>query len=120
MFRNTRHIHLVAIGGVGMSGIAEVLLSLGFSVSGSDLRATAVTERLQALGARVHVGHAAEQVGGADVVVRSSAVTEANEEVREARRRGIPVIRRAEMLAELMRLKAVSYTHLTLPTTPYV
>jgi UDP-N-acetylmuramate--alanine ligase len=120
MFRNTRHIHLVAIGGVGMSGIAEVLLSLGFTVSGSDLRGSAVTDRLAALGARVHVGHAAQQVAEADVVVRSSAVSEANEEVLEARRRRIPVIRRAEMLAELMRLKqgiAVAGSHGKTTTT---
>jgi len=120
MFRNTRHIHLVAIGGVGMSGIAEVLLNLGFSVSGSDLRRSATTDRLAALGARVHIGHAAEQVAAADVVVRSSAVTEANCEVREARRRRIPVIRRAEMLAELMRLKqgvAVAGSHGKTTTT---
>ncbi len=120
MFRNTRHIHLVAIGGVGMSGIAEVLLSFGFSVSGSDLRPSPTTERLEALGAIVHAGHAADQVAGADVVVRSSAVTEANVEVREARRRRIPVIRRAEMLAELMRLKegiAVAGSHGKTTTT---
>ncbi len=120
MFGNTRHIHLVAIGGVGMSGIAEVLLNLGFTVSGSDLRQSDVTERLVRLGARVHQGHAADQVAGADVVVRSSAVTEANCEVGEARRRGIPVIRRAEMLAELMRLKigiAVAGSHGKTTTT---
>ncbi len=120
MFRNTRHIHLVAIGGVGMSGIAEVLLNLGFTVSGSDLHRSATTDRLAALGARIHVGHAAEQVAGADVVVRSSAVSEANSEVREARRRRIPVIRRAEMLAELMRLKqgiAVAGSHGKTTTT---
>jgi UDP-N-acetylmuramate--alanine ligase len=120
MFRNTRHIHLVAIGGVGMSGIAEVLLNLGFTVSGSDLRRTAVTDRLAALGATVYVGHAAGQVADADVVVRSSAVTEANAEVREARRRRIPVIRRAEMLAELMRLKegvAIAGSHGKTTTT---
>ncbi len=105
MFGKTRHIHLVAIGGIGMSGIAEILLNLGFSVSGSDLRATSGTARLAGLGARVHLGHDADNVKGADVVVRSSAVTEANVEVSAARRLRIPVIRRAEMLAELMRLK---------------
>jgi len=120
LFRNTRHIHLVAIGGVGMSGIAEVLLNLGFTVSGSDLQRSATTERLLRLGARVDHGHAAAQVAGADVVVRSSAVSEANVEVREARRRRIPVIRRAEMLAELMRLKqgiAVAGSHGKTTTT---
>lgn len=120
MFRNTRHIHFVAIGGVGMSGIAEVLLNLQFTVSGSDLRRTATTDRLAARGARINIGHAADQVVGADVVVRSSAVTEANCEIREARRRRIPVIRRAEMLAELMRLKegvAVAGSHGKTTTT---
>ena len=123
MFRNTRHIHLVAIGGVGMSGIAEVLLNLGFTVSGSDLATTTVTSRLAGLGATVYQGHAPEYVEGADVVVRSSAVTEANAEVTEARRRGIPVIRRAEMLAELMRLKqgiAVAGSHGKTSTTSLV
>ncbi len=120
MFRNTRHAHFVAIGGVGMSGIAEVLLNLGFTVSGSDLRRSANTDRLAARGARIHIGHAADQVVGADVVVRSTAVTEANVELREARRRRIPVIRRAEMLAELMRLKegvAIAGSHGKTTTT---
>jgi len=105
MFGNTRHIHFVAIGGIGMSGIAEVLWNLGFSVSGSDLRENAATVRLRGLGAVVHIGHDPAHIKGADVVVRSSAVTEANCEVDAARRARIPVIRRAEMLAELMRLK---------------
>ena len=120
MFRNTRHIHFVAIGGVGMSGIAEVLLNLGFTVSGSDLRRSGATDRLAARGARIHIGHAADQIVGADVVVRSTAVTEANSEIREAHRRRIPVIRRAEMLAELMRLKegvAVAGSHGKTTTT---
>jgi len=123
MFRNTRHIHLVAIGGVGMSGIAEVLLNLGFKVSGSDLHATPVTDRLQDLGATVHIGHARTHIDGADVVVRSSAVTEVNCEVAAARARRIPVIRRAEMLAELMRLKhgiAVAGSHGKTTTTTLV
>ena len=105
MFRNARHIHLVAIGGIGMSGIAEILINLGFEVSGSDLHSSPLTARLARLGARIHAGHAAEQIEGADVVVRSSAVTEANVEIVAARSRRIPVIRRADMLAELMRLK---------------
>ena len=105
MFRNTRHIHLVAIGGIGMSGIAEVLINLGFTVSGSDLHQTPVTERLAGMGAEIFIGHAPDNVKGADVVVRSSAVTVANSEVTAARNHRIPVIRRAEMLAELMRLK---------------
>jgi len=105
VFRNTRHIHFVAIGGIGMSGIAEILLDLGFEVSGSDLRRSAVTDRLAKLGARVDIGHAADQIVGADVVVYSSAVTAANPELVAARLQRIPVIRRADMLAELMRLK---------------
>jgi UDP-N-acetylmuramate--alanine ligase len=105
VFRNARHIHLVAIGGIGMSGIAEVLLNLGFTVSGSDLHRSPVTERLEQLGAKCFEGHAPENIKGADVVVRSSAVTEANSEVTAARALRVPVIRRAEMLAELMRLK---------------
>lgn len=123
MFRNTRHVHLVAIGGVGMSGIAEILLNLGFQVSGSDLRATPATERLERLGATVHLGHRPEQVLGADVVVYSSAVTAANPEIAEARRLRIPVVRRADMLAELMRLKygiAVAGSHGKTTTTSLV
>ncbi len=123
MFRNTRHIHLVAIGGIGMSGIAEVLLNLGFTVSGSDLHVTAVTERLVGLGATVFIGHDPQNIKGADVVVRSSAVTEANSEVTAARTGRIPVIRRAEMLAELMRLKygiAVAGSHGKTTTTSLV
>ncbi len=123
MFRNTRHIHLVAIGGVGMSGIAEVLLNLGFIVSGSDLHTGPVTERLAGLGATIFSGHDAANIEGADVVVRSSAVTEANCEVAAARARRVPVIRRAEMLAELMRLKhgiAVAGSHGKTTTTTLV
>ena len=120
MFRNTRHVHLVAIGGIGMSGIAEILLNLGFQVSGSDLHASAATERLARLGAVVGIGHSQEQIDGADVVVYSSAVTGANPEIRAARARGIPVVRRADMLAELMRLKygvAVAGSHGKTTTT---
>ncbi len=123
MFRNTRHIHLVAIGGIGMSGIAEVLLNLGFTVSGSDLNRTAVTDRLAELGATFFEGHAVDNIKGAEVVVRSSAVTEANAEVTAARALRIPVIRRAEMLAELMRLKygiAVAGSHGKTTTTSLV
>ncbi len=123
MFRNTRHVHLVAIGGIGMSGIAEILLNLGFRVSGSDLRASEATERLERLGASIAIGHRDEQVRGADVVVYSSAVTRFNPEVTAARRLGIPVIRRAEMLAELMRLKygiAVAGSHGKTTTTSLV
>jgi len=98
-------IHFVGIGGIGMSGIAEVLLNLGYHVSGSDQRASDTTRRLQALGGQVQVGHRAEQIQGADVVVISSAVRSDNPEVLAARRRNIPVIPRAEMLGELMRVK---------------
>jgi UDP-N-acetylmuramate--alanine ligase len=105
MLGKIRRIHFVGIGGIGMSGIAELLLNLGFNVSGSDLKATLVTDRLEKLGARVFKGHAAQQIEGAEVVVVSSAVPEMNPEIAEAKRRHIPVIPRAEMLAELMRLK---------------
>jgi UDP-N-acetylmuramate--alanine ligase len=104
-FHNFKRIHMVGIGGIGMSGIGEVLLTLGYSVSGSDARASATTERLQNLGAQIVEGHRAENVEGAHVVVVSSAVKRDNPEVVEAYRRKIPVIPRAEMLAELMRLK---------------
>jgi UDP-N-acetylmuramate--alanine ligase len=105
MLGKIRKVHFVGIGGIGMSGIAEVLLNLGYAVSGSDLKHTPVTERLAALGARVSEGHAAESVGDAQVVVISTAVAADNPEVLEAQRLQIPVIPRAEMLAELMRLK---------------
>ena len=105
MFAKAQRVHFIGIGGIGMSGIAEILLTLGYSVSGSDLRRTTLTERLASLGASVFEGHAAANVVGSGVVVASSAVSEQNPEVAEARRRKIPVIQRAEMLAELMRLK---------------
>ncbi len=104
-FHNFKRIHLVGIGGIGMSGIAEVLLTLGYSVTGSDIKTTAITERLQNLGALIFESHKAEHVEGAHVVVTSSAVRRDNPEVVEAVRQKIPVIPRAEMLAELMRLK---------------
>jgi UDP-N-acetylmuramate--alanine ligase len=105
MLGKIRKIHFVGIGGIGMSGIAEVLLNLGFQVSGSDQKATPVTERLASLGARVFEGHAASNASEAQVVVVSSAVHADNPEIQEAQRRQIPVIPRAEMLAELMRMK---------------
>jgi UDP-N-acetylmuramate--alanine ligase len=121
MFRGkVRTVHFVGIGGIGMSGIAEVLLNQGFAVTGSDLRASANVKRLRGLGAVVHVGHGPDNIGDADVVVRSTAVSEENPEVAAAVRRHIPVIRRAEMLAELMRLKhgiAVAGTHGKTTTT---
>ena len=120
MFRKARKLHFVGIGGSGMSGIAEVLVNLGYPVSGSDLAASVATRRLRKLGARVHRGHRASNVGQADVVVVSSAVREETPEVVEARRRRIPVIPRAEMLAELMRMKygvAVAGAHGKTTTT---
>jgi UDP-N-acetylmuramate--alanine ligase len=121
MFRRIQHVHFVGIGGVGMSGIAEVLCNLGFQVSGSDAKLSPVTKRLQKLGATIHEGHAAENVGDAQVVVRSTAIRDDNPEIVEARARSIPVIPRAEMLAELMRLKpdsvAVAGSHGKTTTT---
>src|SRR5215813_7624666 len=102
VFKRYRHIHFVGIGGIGMSGLAEVLLTLGYQVSGSDLRRGEAIERLERLGAKVFVGHDAAQVEGAQVVVYSSAVPASNAELEAARHRGLPVIPRAEMLAELM------------------
>jgi len=122
-FRNFQRIHLVGIGGSGMSGIAEVLLSSGYAVSGSDLKATAVTSRLENMGAKIYEGHQAANVQGAHVVVISSAVKPDNVEVVEAHRLKIPVIPRAEMLAELMRLKygiAVAGAHGKTTTTSMV
>lgn len=101
----TRHVHFVGIGGIGMSGIAEILLTLGFTVSGSDLERGPQTARLARLGARIRIGHAARNVSGCDVVVVSSAIGAANPEVVAARERGIPVIPRASMLGELMRIR---------------
>jgi UDP-N-acetylmuramate--alanine ligase len=123
MFRKTRHIHLIAIGGIGMSGIAEILLNLDFEVSGSDLHRTPTLDRLAALGARIHIGHHASQIEGADVVVHSSAISVTNPEITGARELGIPVIRRAEMLAELMRMKygvAVAGSHGKTTTTSLI
>ncbi len=103
MLNRIRHLHFVGIGGIGMSGIAELLLNLGYEVSGSDLQASPITERLENLGGRIFIGHRAEQVTDAHVVITSSAVSDNNPEVTEARDKGIPVIPRVEMLAELMR-----------------
>jgi len=123
MLGRTRAIHFVGVGGIGMSGIAELLANLGYDVSGSDARASSVTDRLKTLGVRIHVGHAAEQIGGADVVVVSSAIAGNNPETVEASRRRIPVIPRAEMLAELMRLRygiAIAGAHGKTTTTSMV
>ena len=122
-FGNFQRIHLIGIGGSGMSGIAEVLLALGYAVSGSDIKSSAITERLRNLGAKVFAGHASQHVHGAQVVVASSAVRPDNPEIVEARKLKIPVIPRAEMLAELMRLKygiAVAGAHGKTTTTSLV
>jgi UDP-N-acetylmuramate--alanine ligase len=123
MLGRIRKIHFVGIGGIGMSGIAELLLNLGFSVSGSDLKTTPVTRRLEQLGARIFTGHQGPYVEGAQVAVISSAVPSSNPEILEAKRLGIPVIPRAEMLAELMRLKfsvAVAGAHGKTTTTSMI
>ncbi|MBW2001058.1 MAG: UDP-N-acetylmuramate--L-alanine ligase, partial [Deltaproteobacteria bacterium] len=123
MFGKTKHIHLVGIGGIGMSGIAELLLNLDYFISGSDLRKTEVTEHLSDLGGKIFLGHRPQNIDGADVVVFSSAVKGDNPEIVEARERSIPVIPRAEMLAELMRLKygiAVAGSHGKTTTTSMV
>ncbi|MFL6577541.1 MAG: UDP-N-acetylmuramate--L-alanine ligase [Povalibacter sp.] len=121
--RRIQCIHFVGIGGVGMSGIAEVLLNLGYSVQGSDLKANPTTSRLEKLGARVMIGHATENVGSADVVVVSSAVSQTNPEVLAASAKRLPIVQRAEMLGELMRFRyaiAVAGTHGKTTTTSMV
>jgi UDP-N-acetylmuramate--alanine ligase len=123
LFAPSQRIHFIGIGGIGMSGIAEILLTMGYSVSGSDLKRSAVTDRLLGMGARIFEGHAASNASASDVVVTSSAVAKNNPEVLEARERKIPVIQRAEMLAELMRLKygiAVAGMHGKTTTTSMV
>jgi UDP-N-acetylmuramate--alanine ligase len=123
MKHKIKHIHFVGIGGSGMNGIAEVLLNLGFQVSGSDLAASPVVERLRKLGANVHVGHAEQNIAGADAVVTSTAVSADNPEVVAARANGVPVVPRAMMLAELMRLRqgiAIAGTHGKTTTTSLV
>ena len=119
----TRHVHFVGIGGIGMSGIAELLVNLGYQVSGSDTKPSSITSRLESMAVRVFTGHDACQIGEADVVVVSSAVRPDNPEVLEARRRHVPVIPRAEMLAELMRLRygiAVAGAHGKTTTTSMI
>src|SRR5881397_3224838 len=123
MFRKIQHIHLVGIGGSGMSGIAEVMLTLGYTVTGSDLPDSETVRRLAELGGRIFIGHQASNVGNAQVVVVSSAVPESNPEVVAAKANVIPVIPRAEMLAELMRLKygiAIAGAHGKTTTTSMV
>ncbi|HXS81843.1 MAG TPA: Mur ligase domain-containing protein, partial [Methylomirabilota bacterium] len=123
MYGRTHRIHFIGVGGAGMSGLAEVLLNMGYQVSGSDLKATDVTDRIVALGGRVFLGHAGSNVEGAQVVVYSSAVRPDNPELVRARANGIPVIPRADMLAELMRMKygvAVGGSHGKTTTTSMV
>ena len=123
MFFNKQHLHFTGIGGIGMSGIAEVLLNLGYTISGSDQKLSATTERLAGLGAIIFAGHAAQNVSGARALVVTSAVDESNPEVQEARRLQIPVIPRGELLAELMRLKygiAIGGSHGKTTTTSLV
>jgi UDP-N-acetylmuramate--alanine ligase len=123
MFAKLQRVHFVGIGGIGMSGIAEVLLNIGYKISGSDLKTSSITQRLAAAGAEIYEGHRPENVQGAAVVVTSSAITPENPEVTEARKLHIPVIQRAEMLAELMRLKygiAVAGMHGKTTTTSMV
>src|SRR3984885_6170454 len=123
LFAPSQRIHFIGIGVIGMSGIAEILLTMGYSVSGSDLKRSAVTDRLLGMGARIFEGHVASNASASDVVVTSSAVAKNNPEVLEARERKIPVIQRAEMLAELMRLKygiAVAGMHGKTTTTSMV
>jgi UDP-N-acetylmuramate--alanine ligase len=123
MFAKIQRIHFVGIGGIGMSGIAEVLLNLGYKVSGSDLKTSAVTQRLSSLGASIFEGHHADNIAGAEVVVTSSAIAPDNPEVTEAHKLHLPVIQRAEMLAELMRLKygiAIAGMHGKTTTTSMV
>ena len=123
MFKSIRKIHFVGIGGIGMSGIAEILLNQGFEVSGSDLNLTEVTKRLTELGAKIHEGHSSQNVNDADVLVYSSAVVPDNPEVRAAADRNIPIIKRAEMLAETMRMKygiGIAGTHGKTTTTSMV
>src|SRR6266480_2305886 len=123
MFFKIQHLHFVGIGGIGMSGIAEVLLNLGYEISGSDLKLSPSTERLAKLGAKISEGHAPKNVIGAKAVVVSSAVDANNSEVQEARRLKIPVIPRGELLAELMRLKygiAVAGSHGKTTTTSMI
>ncbi len=123
MFKRIKHVHFVGIGGIGMSGIAEVLLNLGYTVSGSDVRATSITNHLEQCGAVIYPRHASENIKGAHVVVVSSAVHADNPEIREAERSKIPVIPRAEMLAELARLKysiAIAGTHGKTTTTSMI
>ena len=121
--RRIKRIHFVGIGGAGMCGIAEVLLNMGYEISGSDIRDSKNTHRLEAMGASIFIGHVEENVGGVDVVVSSSAVNDTNPEIKAARESRTPVVPRAEMLAELMRYRhgiAVAGTHGKTTTTSLI
>jgi UDP-N-acetylmuramate--alanine ligase len=123
MFFSRQHLHFTGIGGIGMSGIAEVLLNLGYKISGSDLKLSATTARLEQLGAKIYEGHDAANVGAARALVVSSAIDDSNPEIAEARRLQIPIIPRGELLAELMRLKygiAVAGSHGKTTTTSMI
>ncbi|MCX6574994.1 MAG: Mur ligase domain-containing protein, partial [Candidatus Aminicenantes bacterium] len=123
MYRKLKHIHMIGIGGTGMNGIAEVLLNLGYKVTGSDIQANDATRRLTRLKAQISIGHKTGNIKGADVAVISSAIREDNVEVQAARHQKIPVIPRAEMLAELMRMKygiAVAGSHGKTTTTSLI
>jgi UDP-N-acetylmuramate--alanine ligase len=124
MYKKNKHIHFVGIGGIGMSGIAELLLNLGYTISGSDIHTSSITVNLASLGGKIYTGHKIEWIEGAEVVVTSSAIAADNPEVVAARERNIPVIQRAEMLAELMRMKkfgiAVAGSHGKTSTTSMV
>ena len=124
MYKKNKHIHFVGIGGIGMSGIAELLLNLGYTISGSDIHTSSITANLASLGGKIYAGHKGEWIEGAEVVVTSSAIASDNPEVVAARERNIPVIQRAEMLAELMRMKkfgiAVAGSHGKTSTTSMV
>ena len=123
MYQKNYHIHFVGIGGIGMSGIAELLINLGYKVSGSDLKLSHITKRLEKKGGMIFKGHSKEQVSNANVVVTSTAIAKENPEVIQAKALSIPIIPRAEMLAELMRIKysiAVSGAHGKTSTTAMI
>src|SRR4030042_4608053 len=123
MYKKMRKIHMVGIGGIGMSGIAELLLNLGYTISGSDVSNSLTIERLRGMGAKITVGHQASNIGDADLLVISSAITNDNEEIKAAREKHVPVIQQAEMLAELFCLKygiAIAGAHGKTTTTSMI
>ncbi len=123
MLRKMLNIHMIGIGGIGMSGIAELLINLGYNISGSDMAMSPIIERLQKMGAKIYLGHNATNIGNSDLVVISSAIKADNDEIKAAKEKRIPVIQRAEMLAELMRLKygiAIAGAHGKTTTTSMI